>query len=390
MILVKATTISMRDLLNWMSDHETSILRLMKTMVEIESPTDNKAAVDELGAMVAKEWNHRGARVRLLRQRERGNHIGADLWLGRGRPSGQIMILGHLDTVYPLGTLRKMPFLIANGRAWGPGTFDMKGGLTIALAAVDALRAFGIRPRKKFTFLWTSDEETGSHSSRRAIENTARESDAVFVLEPSFGLDGRFKTQRKGVGEAQLTVTGRSAHAGIDPERGVNAVHEISLQIARLMELNNPRRGITLQANVVEGGTATNVVPDRACARIDVRATRAEDAAALNRRLHAIRPIMPGAKIEVRGGVNRPPMERSAGSRKLFQLARELAREMGLDLNEASTGGGSDGNFTAALGIPTLDGMGAVGDGAHSPKEHVVIRGLLQHAALLAGLLATI
>jgi glutamate carboxypeptidase len=328
--------------------------------------------------------------VRLLRQRERGNHVRADLWLGRGRPSGQILILGHLDTVYPLGTLKKMPFRVANGRAWGPGTFDMKGGLTIALAAVDALQALGTCPRKKFAFLWTSDEETGSFSSRHPIETTARKSDAVFVLEPSFGLEGRFKTQRKGVGEAQLMVRGRSAHAGIDPERGVNAVHEISLQIARLMKLNNPRRGITVQANVVQGGTVTNVVADRALARIDVRATHAADAAVVNRRLYAIRPILPGAKIEVHGGVNRPPMERSPGSRKLFRHARELACEMKLDLNEASTGGGSDGNFTAALGIPTLDGMGAVGDGAHSPKEHVVIRGLLEHAALLAGLLATV
>ena len=387
---IKATTTSMRELVSWLRDRERPIVQLLKTMVEIESPSDDKAAVDKLGEMVATEWKRRGARVRLLRQRERGNHVRADLWLGRGRPSGQILILGHLDTVYPLGTLKKMPFRVANGRAWGPGTFDMKGGLTIALAAVDALQALGIHPQKTFTFLWTSDEETGSASSRRPIETIAHESDAVFVLEPSFGLEGRFKTQRKGVGEAQLTVRGRSAHAGIDPERGVNAVHEISLQIARLMTLNNPRRGITVQANVVQGGTVTNVVADRALARIDVRATHAADAAVVNRRLHAIRPILPGAKIKVHGGVNRPPMEGSPGSRKLFRHASELAREMKLDLNEASTGGGSDGNFTAALGIPTLDGMGAVGDGAHSPKEHLVIRGLLEHAALLAGLLATV
>lgn len=389
MMTTKRTTVPMRELLSWLRHHEEPVVHLLKVMVEIESPTDNKQAVDELGAMVAKEWNRRGARVRLLRQRERGNHIRADLWLGRGRPSGQIMVLGHLDTVYPLGTLKKTPFRTVNGNAWGPGTFDMKGGLTIALAAVDALRALGVCPRKKLAFLWTSDEEAGSSSSRRAIETTARESDAVFVLEPSFGLDGRYKTQRKGVGEAQLIVTGRSAHAGIDPERGINAVHELSLQIARLLKLNNPRRGVTVQANVVEGGTVTNVVPGYARARIDVRAARATDVADLNRRLHAIRPILPGAKIEVRGGLNRPPMERSAGTRKLFDHARKLACEMGLDLNEASTGGGSDGNFTAALGIPTLDGMGAVGDGAHSPAEHVVIRGLLEHAAILAGLLAT-
>ncbi|MFZ0214141.1 MAG: M20 family metallopeptidase [Candidatus Acidiferrales bacterium] len=386
----KGTAIAMRELLGWLREHEQPIVRLLKRMVEMESPSDDKAAVDAFGAMVAGEWKRRGARVRLLRQRERGNHVRADLWLGRGRPAGQIMILGHLDTVYPAGTLEKMPFRAAKGRAWGPGTFDMKGGLTMALAAADALRALRIRPKKKIAFLWTSDEETGSFSSRHAIESMARESDAVFVLEPSFGLDGRLKTERKGVGEAELVVTGRSAHAGIDPERGVNAVHEISLQIARLLKLNSPRRGITVQANVVEGGTMTNVVAEHARALIDVRVAHAADAAIVNRRLHAIRPILPGAKIEVRGGLNRPPMERSAEAHKLFVHARELAHEMGIELREASTGGGSDGNFTAALGIPTLDGLGAVGDGAHSPKEHVLIRALPERAALLAGLLATL
>lgn len=380
--------IPMPELLNWLREREPAMVRLLGKMVEIESPSRDKAAVNRFGSMIASEWKRRGARTRLLRQRHFGDHVLADFWLGRGRPEGQFLVLGHLDTVYPVGTLAQTPFRVARGRAWGPATFDMKGGHAIALFAVDALRALRVPMRKKIIFLWTSDEEIGSAVSRGAIETAAKQSDAVFVLEPAFGSDGRLKTERKGVGEVELIVAGRSAHAGIDPERGVNAVHELALQIARLLKLNDPRRGITVQANVIAGGTATNVVAEHARALIDVRLKRAADARILNRKLHALRPILQGARIEVRGGINRPPMERTPKSRALFLHAQELARQMGIRLGEASTGGGSDGNFTAALGIPTLDGLGAVGDGAHSPREHVVIRSLPERAAILAGLLA--
>lgn len=379
-----------RELYSWLRAHERLITGILERMVRIESPSRDKAAVDRMGAMVVAEWKRRGARVSVLRQQERGNHIRAEIWRGRGQSSGQILVLGHLDTVYPLGTLPKMPFRISTGRARGPGTFDMKGGLAIAVAAVDALRALHIAPRKKVVFLFTSDEEIGSESSRRAIEAEARRSEAVLVLEPAFGRNGRLKTQRKGVGEVEIVVRGRGAHAGIDPESGVNAVHELALQIARLLELNDARRGITVQANVIDGGTASNVVPDRARALVDLRVARAADVPALNRKLHALRPILRGARVEIKGGVNRPPMERTPESRALFSHARKLARELGFTLGEASTGGGSDGSFTAAEGIPTLDGLGAVGEGAHSPRECVVIRSLSQRAALLASLLITV
>ncbi len=210
------------------------------------------------------------------------------------------------------------------------------------------------------------------------------------MLEPAFGPDGRLKTARKGVGTAEILVTGRSAHAGIDPKNGVNAVHELASQIARLGKLNKPRRGIVVQATVVAGGTVSNVVPDRARVEVDIRYSRLGDAEPLNRKLHGLKPILPGARIEVRGGVTRPPLERTAAVRELFGRAQSLMREMGFSLGEASTGGGSDGNLTAALGVPTLDGLGAVGDGAHSPREHVVIRAMPVRAALLAGLLATL
>jgi len=380
----------MRRLLREARAGRREVMRLLGNFVRCESPSHEKAAVDRMGRMIAGEWRRRGARVRILRQSKRGNHVRAEIWLGAGRPAGRLLVLGHLDTVYPLGALAKMPFRISGGRAWGPGTFDMKAGLAIALAAIDALRAAGIRPRKRLVFLWTSDEEIGSETSRREIEREARRSDAVLVLEPSLGPDGRLKTARKGVGTAEIIVTGRAAHAGIDPGAGVNAVHELALQITRLAKMNDARRGIIVQGTVVEGGTVSNVIPDRARAEVDIRYARMADAPKLDRKLRSLRPILQGARIEVRGGIDRPPLERTAAVRGLFRRAQSLMREMGLPLQEAATGGGSDGNFTAALGIPTLDGLGAVGDGAHSPREHVVFRALPERVALLAGLLASL
>ncbi len=366
------------------------MLATLRAFVECESPSADKAAVDRFGGIVAREWQRRGAAVRVIRQRQRGNHVRGEIALRGGSKSGQLLVLGHLDTVYPVGTLRTMPFRVAGGRAFGPGTFDMKGGLVLALFAVDALREAGIKPTKRLVFFWDSDEEIGSHTSRKLIETEARRSDAVLVLEPSLGPRGALKTQRKGVGTAEIIVRGRAAHAGIDPAAGVSAVHELALQIQRLMKMNDPARGITVQATVVSGGSASNVVPAEARAQVDVRCTRLADVAMVNRRLQAMKPILAGAKIEVRGGINRPPLERTAGVKKLFAHAQTIAREMGIELGEASTGGGSDGNFTAALGVPTLDGLGVVGDGAHALNEHLVIGKMAERAALIAALLGTL
>ena len=384
------TKVMMRELQRELRRRERDIVELLGRFVRCESPSHHKAAVDRLGRMVANEWRRRGAKVRVLRQKARGNHVRAEVWPGRGRPTGQLLIIGHLDTVYPLGTLAKMPFRVSGGRAWGPGTFDMKAGLAIALGAMDGLRATKLWPRKRLVFFWNSDEEIGSETSRREIEREARRSDAVFVLEPALGREGRLKTARKGVGTAEIIVTGRSSHAGADPGAGVNAVQELALQIARLTKMNNPRRGITVQATVVEGGTVSNVVPAQARAEVDIRYSHLADAPKLNRKLRGLRPILRGAQIEVRGGINRPPLERTPGVLKLFAQAQSLMQEIGVKLDETTTGGGSDGNFTAALGVPTLDGLGAVGSGAHSPGEKVMIRSLPQRAALLAGLLLTL
>jgi len=343
-----------------------------------------------MAGIIATEWRRRSAKVIILRQKRRGNHVRAEIWLGTGRPPGQILILGHLDTVYPLGTLAKMPFRISGGRAWGPGTFDMKAGLAIALAAVDALKSTGLTPHKRLVFFWNSDEEIDSKSSRHLIEREALRSDAVLVLEPAYGSDGRLKTARKGVGTVEIAVTGRAAHAGLNPEAGINAVHELALQTARLMKMNDPRRGVTAQVTVASGGTVSNVVPESALAQVDLRISKMADAARLERKLRSLRPILRGARIRVSGGINRPPLERTPAVRGLFRRAQALMRQIGAPLEECFAGGGSDGNFTAAIGIPTLDGLGAVGEGAHSSREHVIIRSLPERAALLAGLLVTL
>jgi glutamate carboxypeptidase len=377
------------SLLEWLRPRESAMTLLLRQFVRAESPSLDKAAVDRFGRIVAAEWRKRGARVSILRQSERGDHIRAEWDPSGNGTKGQILVLGHLDTVYGLRTIARMPFRLSRGRAYGPGTFDMKGGLVIALFAVDALAAAGRVPQKRIVFLWTSDEEIGSGTSRSVIEREARRSEAVLVLEPALGLDGRVKTGRKGVGEFEIVATGRSAHAGLNPEDGVNAIQEIALQIACISEWNQPRLGTTVNAGLIEGGTRTNVIPENARVVIDVRATGAAGMQTLERKFRGLRPFLHGAKLHVRGGFNRPPMERKY-SAALYAKARGLAREMGLRLGEAYAGGGSDGNFTAALGVPTLDGLGAVGEAAHSPDENILIRALPQRAALVASLLETL
>ncbi len=375
--------------IEWLRFRETAMVQLLGEFVCVESPSLEKAAVDRFGKIVAREWRRRGAEVTILPQRERGNHIRAEWNLRGNRGKGQLLVLGHMDTVYEPGTLARMPFRFSKGRAYGPGAFDMKGGLVIALFAVDALAEAGIMPEKRIVFLWTSDEEIGSGTSQAVIEREARRSDAVLVLEPALGLDGRVKTGRKGLGEIEIIAKGRAAHAGLNPEDGINAIEEIAMQIARVSRWNQPRRGITVSAGVIDGGTRTNVIPEHARVAIDVRATRASDMHTLERKFHALRPILRGAKLEIRGGFNRPPMERKFAA-ALYAKALTVAKEIGIALGEAYVGGGSDGNFTAAMGVPTLDGLGAVGEGAHSPNENILIRALPERAALLAGLLSKI
>lgn len=327
-------------------------------------------------------------RVERIAQKQRGDHLRITLSPDKSRPSGQLLVLGHYDTVYSTGTLRRVPFRVSAGKAYGPGAFDMKAGIIQALFALQALIETKTPLRKRIIFLWTSDEEIGSESSRKLIETEARRSDAVFVLEPSFGPRGLLKTARKGVGEAEMIIEGRASHAGLAPQEGVNAIHELARQLARIEKWNDLRRGVTVNAGIIEGGTRTNVIPERARAVLDLRALRVSDMRRLERRLRALRPILRGARLQIAGGFSRAPLERKM-SAALFTRAKSLAAQMGLSLGECTVGGGSDGNLTAALGIPTLDGLGAVGDGAHSSHEYVLINTMPAHAALLAALLAS-
>src|SRR6202158_320872 len=364
------------------------MLATLRRFVTAESPSLEKTAADRCCSVIAEEWNRHGARVERIAQKHRGDLLRITHAPGKPRPSGQLLVLGHYDTVYSTGTLAKMPFRLEGGKAYGPGTFDMKAGIVQALFALQALQQAEIPLRKRVVFLWTSDEEIGSESSRKLIETEARRSDAVFVLEPSFGPRGLLKTARRGVGEAELIVHGRASHAGLAPQEGINAIHELAQQIDRIQNWNDHRRGVSINVCIAEGGTRTNVIPEHARAVFDLRALRATDMRRLEGRLHALRPILPGARLEIHGGFPRPPLERKM-SASLFARAKSLAAHINLSLGECTVGGGSDGNFTAALGIPTLDGLGAVGDGAHSSHEHVLINTMPARAALLAALLAT-
>jgi glutamate carboxypeptidase len=365
------------------------MLSLLRTFVLAESPSLEKAPADRCCGIIAEEWRRHGTRVQRIAQQHRGDHLRITWQPQKSRFAGQLLVLGHYDTVYASGTLAKMPFRVSSGKAYGPGTFDMKAGIVQALFALEVLQQTHAAPplRKQIVFLWTSDEEIGSDSSRALIEVEARRSDAVFVLEPSFGPRGLLKTARKGVGEAEIIVHGRASHAGLAPQEGVNAVHELARQITRLEKWNDLRRGISVNADIIEGGSRVNVIAERARAVIDLRALRISDMRQLEKRLRALRPIQRGATVEIHGGFNRSPMERKI-SAALFARAKSLAAQMGLAIGDCVAGGGSDGNLTAALSIPTLDGLGAVGDGAHSAHEHVIVKTMPERAALLAALLS--
>ena len=364
------------------------MLGVLRQFVSAESPSLEKAAADHCCSVIVEEWRKRNAQVERIVQKHRGDFLRVTFESNPRRATGQLLVLGHYDTVYSTGTLAKMPFRISGGKAFGPGIFDMKAGIVQALFALEAVRQSNVELQKRIVFLCTSDEEIGSEASRKLIETEARRSDAVFVLEPSFGPRGLLKTARKGVGEAELVVHGRASHAGLAPQEGINAIHELAGQIARIESWNDLRRGVTINADVIEGGTRTNVIAERARAVVDLRALTISDMRELERRLHALRPIHKGARLEISGGFDRPPLERKV-SAALFARAKSLAEQMRLSVGECTVGGGSDGNFTGALGVPTLDGLGAVGDGAHSSHEHVLIRTMPARAALLAALLAT-
>lgn len=376
-----------RDLLRHLASQRDAMLAVLRRLVEIESPSDNKAALDRFSAALAPEFAQRGARVTLHRVRDFGDHLQADFPGAAGRP---LLLLGHTDTVWDVGTLARMPFRVRAGRAYGPGIFDMKGGIVLALFALQALQCLRGRLPRPVTVLLVSDEEIGSHSSRAITMKLAKKSDAVLVLEPAAGPQGACKTGRKGVGVFQLTVTGQPAHAGLDFPSGHSAVLELARQIEKIAALTDLRRGLTVNPGVIRGGTRSNVIAAEAWAEIDVRIARTRDAAFITRKLCSLRPFDRGCKLALTGGINRPPLERGRNNRHLYRHARALAAGLGFTLDETTVGGGSDGNFTAAAGVPTLDGLGVVGDGAHALDEHIVLSHLPRRAALLARLIETL
>jgi glutamate carboxypeptidase len=361
---------------------EGLLLKRIRSLVEIESPSDDKAAVDRCVDAVAEIAETVGGRAKRHRLRAVGDVLEAR-WAGSSRGLEPVMLLGHLDTVWPMGTLRAMPWRVAQGRAWGPGVLDMKAGAAMALTAVEFLRESGAL-RRPVVLLLTSDEEVGSAASWAIVEKLARACAAVFVMEPAQGLAGAYKTARKGVGDYTVRVKGVASHAGVDFARGHSAVHELAWQIEKIRGFTELERGLTVNAGVIRGGTRTNVVAAEAEAEVDVRIARAKDAVRIEKKFRGLKARDRGCRLEVEGGINRPPMERSPATVALFRRAATLARALGFELTEAATGGGSDGNFTAALGVPTLDGMGGVGEGAHASNESVVVEHLIPRTALLA------
>jgi len=375
--------------LGYFKERQEQMVQTIRQLAEIESPSDNKAAVDRLGSLLAGRFEGVGGHAKFHRTRDFGDHLQVDF---PGRSGGKpIMLLGHLDTVYPLGTLQTMPVRVGDGRLYGPGTFDMKSGIAFMLHAIEALREWHAdEVPRPLTILLVSDEEIGSDSSRQITESLAKKSAAVLVLEPAYGAKGAVKTARKGVGEYVLKVTGKAAHSGLDFEKGESAIIELARQILEISKMVDLKRGITLNVGTIQGGTRSNVIAAEASAVIDARVMRIKDAAMLDRKLHALKPFNRKCKLEISGGVNRPPLERTPKVAALYKKASEIAKELGWKLEEAAVGGGSDGNFTAALGIPTLDGLGGVGEGAHATHESVTISELPRRAALIAQLIETV
>jgi glutamate carboxypeptidase len=362
------------------------IAATLRDLVHVESPSDNKAAVDAAMAFAAELARPLGGRIKTHKQKQFGDVL--EIRFGPARNTLKtVLLLGHLDTVWPLGTLlQRMPWREHDGRFYGPGVLDMKAGVVMALAAVRILEQLKIS--RPVTLLLNSEEEVGSPVSRPITERLALASAAVLVLEPAQGL--ACKTSRKGVGEYRLHVTGVAAHSGVDFERGHSAILELARLLQTVAGFTDLKLGRTVNPGVISGGTRSNVVAQDAYAQVDVRIARAGDAARVEKLFRGLRCADPHCKLEITGGMNRPPMERKPGTIALYKQARKLAAELGFELDEAATGGGSDGNFTAALGVPTLDGLGAVGEGAHAAHELIVIEHLVPRTALLAALIAGI
>jgi glutamate carboxypeptidase len=377
----------MHPLLSYASDKQNEIVAFIRELVRCESPSDDPAAVNRFCELLA-DHTRDIAEPQLFPAAGFGSHLRLDFKVPGRKRNGRILGLGHADTVWPVGTLTHMPFREEGGRLWGPGVLDMKAGLAFLIFAARGCRDCDIAVHREVSLLVVSDEEVGSSSSRELTEAEAKKSTAVLVLEPGTGLEGRLKTQRKGIGGYTIRVEGRASHAGVDFAAGANAIVELARQIDTITKFTNLRRGITVNPGTIRGGTRTNVVPAEAEAAIDLRIAKLADAPGLDQKFRALRPFDKRCKLTITGGMNRPPMERSKQGAKLFKKAAELGKKLGVKVDQSATGGGSDGNFTAALGIPTLDGLGAVGEGAHASNESILVNRIADRTALLSLLIS--
>lgn len=376
----------MHQLLHHLAANQEQLIRDLLAWCALESPSNDPAATTRMAQMAAAHLAAAGAAVEIIPGQVNGSMVQAT-WAGGDRKP--LLLLAHHDTVHPIGSLARNPPRVEDGRVYGPGSYDMKGGALLAAAALAAIRSLGRPLPRPVILLSTADEELSSTDSRPLIEALARQAEAVLVLEPAF-YGGELKTARKGVGTFTIRALGRASHAGGAHELGINAIVELAHQVRALTGLTDYERGITISVGLIQGGSAVNTVPAAAEMQVDARVWRLEDAAWVNQQVYALRPHLPGASLQISGGVERPPMERLPGTARLFELARRLGQEIGLELVERAVGGASDGNFTAALGIPTLDGLGVCGDGAHTDEEYVLIEQLAPRAAVLAGLLLNV
>ena len=373
----------MQEFLEYANRHSSEILDSLRLMVEMESFSTDKASTDLLSAHIRGRLEELGARVQVFPQSQVGDHMIADV----GEGEEQVLILCHMDTVWPSGTIRERPFRVEDGRAYGPGILDMKAGIAVILHALRAMRALGVTPKRRVRILLNSDEELGSGSSKELIETEARKSSHVYCLEPGAGVDGALKTGRKGVGMFQVKVTGRAAHAGNEPEKGISAVEELAHQILRLHSLTDFGKGTTVNVGVVSGGAVRNQVAASAEALVDLRVQTMGEAERVEREILGLTPVLAEAVVEVTGGLNRPPMERTENTAMLFAAAQQAAEPLGITLTEAQVGGGSDAQFASAVGAPVLDGLGGVGEGPHADHEYIIVSELPRRVALLASLL---
>ena len=376
----------MADPLKLARQAEPALLDLLRQLVEIESPTGDKAANDRLGRVIAAELESVGGQVEVFPQTEYGDHLLAR-WPGRGRHG---LIIGHRDTVWPAGTLARTGYERSDGRIYGPGVLDMKGGIAATLVALGLLRDNGLWPDRPLRFLNNSDEEKGSTTSRRLIESEAEGAAYVIVMEPGQGLEGKLATRRKGVGEFRVSVEGRACHASRVPEQGVSAIQELARQISRIYELSDSERGTTVSVGLVKGGTARNTVAAHAECVVDVRVSNAAEAERVAGAMRGLRRITDGARVVAVGGFHRPPMERTPAIAGLVERVKALATDLGIDLQEVYGSGGSDANLTAAVGAPTVDSMGAVGENPHAEGEYILVDELVRRTALLVHVLASL